>query len=91
LLEDVAFRAAPLTRGDALDMVGSLRGARILHGIRGRPPADLDALVMALLALSRLATDPGQAIAELDVNPLIVHAEGQGVTAVDALVVREGQ
>jgi acyl-CoA synthetase (NDP forming) len=91
VLEDVAFRAAPLTRGDALDMVRSLRGARILHGIRGRPPADLDALVDALLALSRLATDAGQAIAELDVNPLIVHAEGQGVTAVDALVVRQGQ
>ncbi|HET8576079.1 MAG TPA: acetate--CoA ligase family protein [Methylomirabilota bacterium] len=91
VLEDVAFRAAPLTRGDALDMVRSLRGARILRGIRGRPPADLDALVDALLALSRLATDSGQAIAELDVNPLIVHAEGQGVTAVDALVVRQGQ
>ena len=90
VLEDVAFRSVPLTRGDALDMLRSLRGARTLDGVRGRGPADVDAVVEALLALGRLATDAGDTLAELDINPLVVHAAGRGATVIDALVMVEG-
>jgi acetyltransferase len=86
VLEDVAFGAAPLTRDEAEEMVRSLRGARVLAGLRGRPPADRDALVDALLAVSRIAIDGERALDELDVNPLIVLPRGGGAIAVDALV-----
>lgn len=87
VLEDVAFGAVPLTRGDAEAMVAGLRGARILGGVRGRPRADRAALVDVLLAISRLGVEAGDAIAELDVNPLVVLPEGRGARALDALVV----
>jgi acetyltransferase len=90
-LEDVAFGAAPLTRSDAQAMLRSLRGARVLSGVRGRPPADVDALIAVLTAVSRLGVDAEGAIAELDINPLIVHPRGGGVVAVDGLIVLSEQ
>lgn len=90
VLGDVAFRAAPLTRGEAGEMLRELRGARILEGVRGRPPADVDALVEVLLAVSDLMVDAAGGIAELDINPLVVLPAGQGARAVDALVVLAG-
>ena len=87
VLEDVAFGAVPLTRGDAEEMLASLRGARILDGVRGRPRADRSALVDVLLAVSRLGAEAGGAIAELDLNPVVVLPEGRGAVALDALVV----
>jgi len=87
VLEDVAFGAVPLTRGDAEDMLASLRGARILDGVRGRPRADRSALVDVLLAVSRLGAEAGGVIAELDLNPVVVLPEGRGAVALDALVV----
>lgn len=87
VLKDVAFRALPLTRGDAVDMIESLRGRAVLQGVRGRPPADVAALVDVLLAMSRLGTEGGRTIGEAEINPLIVLPEGLGAVAVDALVI----
>lgn len=87
VLEDVSFRAVPLSREDAEQMLAELRGARVLEGVRGRPPADVPALVDAVLAVSRLAADAAGEIAELDVNPLLVLPAGRGAVAVDALMV----
>ncbi|MBI3030980.1 MAG: acetate--CoA ligase family protein [Candidatus Rokubacteria bacterium] len=87
VLEDVSFRAAPLSREDAEQMVAELRGARVLAGVRGRPPADVPSLIDALLAVSRLAADTAGEIAELDVNPLLVLPAGRGAVAVDVLAV----
>jgi len=89
-LEDVAFGAAPLTRDEARRMVEGLRGARVLGGVRGRPPADLEALLDVLLAVSRLGVDAAGAVTALDINPLLVRARGGGAVAVDALVVLGG-
>ena len=86
-LEDVAFGAAPLTREDAEGMLRSLRGARVLGGVRGRPAADVDALIDVLMAVSRLGVDAEGAIEELDINPLIVRPRGAGAIAVDSLLV----
>jgi acetyltransferase len=83
-LEDVSFRIAPLSRSDAEDMIEEIKGHRVLQGLRGREPADLDALADALLSVSRLVTDHRDAIEELDINPLVVFP--RGAKAVDALI-----
>jgi acyl-CoA synthetase (NDP forming) len=90
LLGDVAMRPLPLTEHDARAMVDELRGRAILDGVRGGSPRDVDALVGAILAVARLAGDHRDRLLELDVNPLVVHERGQGVRAVDALVVLRG-
>jgi acyl-CoA synthetase (NDP forming) len=85
-LRDVSFRVAPLTRGDAEEMIREIKGYRVLQGMRGRPPADVDAIVDAILRVSQLVTDFPDEIEELDINPLVVFEEG--AKAVDALVTR---
>jgi hypothetical protein len=59
----------------------------LLRGVRGAPPADRAALARALVALSDLADHLGERLETVDVNPLLVLPEGQGVLALDALVV----
>ena len=71
-------------------MITEVKGARLLQGFRGRPAADLDALEDTLVRLSHLAMHLEGHLAELDVNPLMVMPSGQGVEAVDALVVFRG-
>ena len=84
VLEDVALRLAPLTREDAEEMVAEVRGSRLLQGVRGEPPADTEAIVEALLALSKLLVECPE-VAEVDINPLLVFE--RGAAAVDARVV----
>jgi succinyl-CoA synthetase beta subunit len=67
-------------------MIGEVKALQAFAGFRGRPAGDLDALALALVALSQLAVVDGPAVAEAEVNPLIVRPKGQGVVAVDALV-----
>ena len=86
LLKDVAIGIPPVSRAQAGDMLKRLRGFSILGGVRGKPPADVDALCGAIVSLSRLAVSPGDQLASLDINPLIVLPKGGGVIAVDALV-----
>ena len=81
VLEEVSFRVAPLTRADAEAMIDEVRSSRLLGGIRGRPPADREGLIRALLVLSRMLVDHPRLL-EIDVNPLVVSPEG--VVAVDA-------
>jgi acyl-CoA synthetase (NDP forming) len=87
VFEDVAFRVPPFTKQQARSMVEETRGARLLHGVRGRPAGDVAALVHAIMRLQRLALEVGDDIAELDVNPLMVRPKGHGVVAVDCLTV----
>jgi acetyltransferase len=84
---DVALRCCPISRTEALAMISEVKGARLLRGFRGRPAADIDALRDALVTVSHLAVQLGEQLAELDINPLLVLPAGQGVKAVDALVV----
>ena len=85
---DRSLRLAPVDLPEAEAMIGEVAALKALAGYRGRPPGDLDALAQALVALSRLAVIDGPAVAEAEVNPLIVREQGQGVVAVDALVKR---
>ncbi len=88
ILEEVVVRIAPLTRSVAAEMVESLRGAAILKGARGHKPADIDALVEALLRLSQLLCDFPE-IREVDINPLRLFQAGEGCCALDARMVLE--
>lgn len=88
LFRDVTLRLAPVDETEAMDMIAEVKGLRLLAGWRGLPRGDLQALARAVVALSRLAAHDD--IAEAEINPLIIHAEGQGVTVADAWVVRAG-
>jgi hypothetical protein len=82
--KDVAFRVAPIDKIDALNLVHELRGSRILEGIRGQPPADIDAIVNLLMDVSSMMTQHS-AISQLDLNPVIAYPDG--VCAVDTRIV----
>ena len=85
LYQDVAFRVAPLTRQDALDMIQETRAGVLLNGFRGEPQADLDGIVDCLLRLSQLAAD-FPAIAEMEINPLLVYPKNEGVLTLDCRI-----
>ena len=86
IYRDRSLRLAPVDLATAHEMIGEVAALKALAGYRGKPPGDLDALANALVALSQLAVMDGPAVAEAEVNPLMVRAKGQGVVAVDALV-----
>jgi len=86
VLKDAAIGIPPLSSEQAHDMLKRLRGFPILGGVRGKPPADVDALCGAIAGVSRLAVSLGSQLEGLDINPLIVLPKTQGVVAVDALV-----
>ncbi|MFZ4760305.1 MAG: acetate--CoA ligase family protein, partial [Burkholderiaceae bacterium] len=88
IFADTAFRVCPIDAADARDMIDALRSAMLLRGARGRQPVDESALIAALLAVGGeggLMMSAGGAIAELDVNPLIVSPAG--ALACDARIV----
>src|ERR1700680_606427 len=87
---DVALRRCPITRSEAQAMIAEVKGAQLLLGFRGRPAADLEALEDTLVRASHLAMHMEGHLAELDINPLMVLPSGQGVKAVDALVMFRG-
>lgn len=81
LLNDIALRLPPISRAQALEMVQQTKAWKLLHGFRGSPPADVDALLDLLVKLSDLAVN--EDVSSLDLNPVIVLPEGQGAFAVD--------
>ena len=83
--KDVAFRIHPITDSDVDDMIGSLRGARLLGEFRGRAPLCTDAYREALLRLSQLVGD-FHTICEIDVNPFMVGTERADCVAVDGRI-----
>ncbi len=85
IMKDVAQLVVPFGRAEAAQLVRSIKAYPILTGARGRRPADIKALEDTILTLAQIATDFPE-ISELEVNPVIVGDEGQGVGAVDALV-----
>ena len=86
IYRDRSLRLAPIDLATAQEMIGEVAALKALAGYRGRPAGDLEALANALIALSQLAVTDGPAVAEAEINPLMVRAKGQGVVAVDALV-----
>jgi acyl-CoA synthetase (NDP forming) len=87
ILEDRALGIPPLSRSEAREMIERTKASQLLHGFRGSPQADLEALTETLIRIGQLAVDWADRIEALDINPLLIMPEGQGVVAVDALFV----
>ena len=86
LIGDNVLLLPPVTRMEVEEAVNTLKAGTLLAGFRGRPAGDLAALVDAVLAIQQFALDNAGALLELDVNPIIVRADGRGAVAVDAFV-----
>jgi acetyltransferase len=87
LFRDVIYRPAPVSAVEAASMLAELKAAPLLNGFRGAAQADVAALSQLISQVSLLAAQYSAQISEIEINPVLVHAEGQGVTIVDALVV----
>jgi len=79
--------AGGLARADALSMAQELKTWPLLDGFRGRPKADVEALVDAIVAFSDMAAQLGERLIEAEINPVFVLPQGQGVRAADGVVV----
>ena len=88
VLRDIAFAPVPIGPDQGLALLGELKGAPLLDSVRGAPPADRAALAELMATFSRFASDHAGLIEEIDLNPVIVHPQGQGLTVVDALIVK---
>jgi len=85
VLNDVVMRIAPVDIRTAREMIDEIKGAALLKGFRGRPPADVTALAKCIVNASRLLADRRE-IVNLDINPLIVLEKGKGCLALDAKI-----
>ena len=86
LMKDSASLLLPITREQVLRALGQLKCAPLLNGFRGAPPADLRAAADVILSVAGLVENDPSSIIELDINPLMLLAQGQGVVAADALI-----
>jgi acyl-CoA synthetase (NDP forming) len=84
LLEDVSFRIAPITEYDAKEMIHEIKGFPILDGYRGKPKADIDAIIDTLLKISELVIKHPE-INEMDLNPVFIYEKG--LICVDARII----
>src|ERR1700716_3744952 len=91
LFRDVIYRPAPVSAPEATAMLAELKAAPLLTGFRGAAKADIAALSELISQVSVLAAASGEHISEIEISPVLVHPEGQGVTIVDALVVRKSR
>ncbi len=89
LFRDVIYRPAPVSALEAAAMFAELKAAPLLNGFRGAAKADIPALSQLIAQVSVLAARHAGEISEIELNPVLVHPIGQGVTVVDALVVRK--
>jgi acyl-CoA synthetase (NDP forming) len=86
VLDDLALCPVPVDHAGALALLDRLRARSLLDGLRGTPPCDVTALVELMVRVSCLAAAAGDRLQELDLNPVIVHPRGEGLTVVDALL-----
>lgn len=84
VLEDITFRVAPLEEADALEMIGEIRGHRILEAVRGMEAADRKMLADILIKVGQIGME-NEKIKEIDINPVIV--SGSKPVAADALII----
>jgi len=87
VLKDVTFRVAPISIKEAENMLGEIKSAPILDGVRGEAPRDKAALARVLTNYAFMITDLADEISESDANPVLVYEQGQGVKVVDARII----
>jgi acetyl-CoA synthetase (ADP-forming) len=87
ILQDVAFRVAPIEKAEALEMIDEMKARKILEAFRGMPATDIDQLAGVLVKVGNIGLEQ-PAIKEIDINPIII--SGSGPVAVDALILLVG-
>lgn len=87
VFQDVVFRLAPFDVAEAHEMIREIQGFKLLQGVRGAPPSDINALANALVALSQFAAIHADQLDSVDINPFVVLEQGKGAMALDSLVV----
>ena len=88
VMKDRSIRLAPVSVEVAREMIGEVRMLQTVAGLRGTKKGDLEALAQTIANLSQLAVRPDLKVSEAEVNPLMVMPEGEGVLAVDALILQ---
>ena len=86
VLEDISFRLAPLSAEDAREMIQEIKGYPVLAGIRGRPPADVGALIDIIQKVGQIAHEFSE-ITEMDLNPIFTFDDGKGAVVADARII----
>jgi acetyltransferase len=89
VLKDVAIRLLPVSESEAWSMLKELKGYKVLQGVRGQPPRDTAALVKAIVGLSDIFLTYREHLSDLEFNPIILRAQGQGLAAVDVRMIRK--
>ena len=89
VFKDAALYPAPLNHDEAIGMLKKLKSYKLLTGYRGAKPCDIDALADMMVKIGDYACAHCDELKELDLNPVFVYPEGEGVCAVDALIVNE--
>lgn len=89
VFKDVSLYPAPLNKQEAREMIGSLKGCKLLTGYRGSKPCDVDALAEFIVKISEYAVAHKETLKELDINPLFVYPQGEGAALADALIIKE--
>jgi acyl-CoA synthetase (NDP forming) len=88
VFKDVSLYPCPINRNEALMMIGKLKGYKLFHGYRGSKPKDINALADMMVKLSDYAVANKDTLKEIDINPIFVYEQGDGVMAADALIVK---
>ncbi len=89
VLKDVAIRLLPVDEREAREMLEELRGYKILEGVRGQAPRDVDALVKAMVGLSEIFAAHRDHLSDMEINPIMVREQERGAAAVDVRLVRK--
>ena len=88
VFKDVALYPAPLSKGEALEMIRSLKGFKMLSGYRGSAKCDIDALAELMVQIADYAVANKDTLCEMDLNPVFVYEEGKGVDMADAVIIK---
>jgi acetate---CoA ligase (ADP-forming) len=89
VLKDVSIRLLPVDEREARAMLKELRGYKVLEGVRGQGPRDVDALVKAMVGMSEIFAAHRNHLSDMEINPIMVRAQGGGVAAVDVRLIRK--
>jgi acetyltransferase len=89
VMKDLAYNLAPVSRQEAAEQVRAIRSYPLLRGVRGETPADIPAAEEIILRVSQLVTDFPE-IVEMDINPLVIHNQGEGAVVLDARIILQG-
>jgi acetyltransferase len=89
VLKDVSIRLLPVDEREAREMLRELRGYKVLEGVRGQKPRDVNALVKAMVGLSEIFAVHRNHLSDMEINPMMVREQGRGAVAVDVRLVRK--